>query len=107
MRATLTLLNDIRRKLTCDMQPVQKNNLTYAKKYRTQEIADIYKNKSKASEQNTSAKCPKGIVPIVGDSIISGIKDDFLTANKRRFLRGGTLKDITDTIKPVLNRELE
>ena len=44
-------------------------------------------------------------VPIVGDSIISGIWEDLLTMNKHkvkvRILRGGAVEDTTDTIKSI------
>lgn len=44
-----------------------------------QEIADKSENQCNTSEQNASAKQPKGTVAIEGDSIIYGIREDLLT----------------------------
>lgn len=48
----------------------------------------------------------KGTVAIAGDSTIFEISEDLLIINrykvKVRFLRGGTVEDMTNTIKPLL-----
>ena len=59
----------------------------------------------------TDVKWPKGTAAIVGDSIMSGRKEELLKTDKHnvniRFFRGGTIEDMKDNIKPILERKTE
>ena len=74
----------------------------------TQENSVKNENNSNINEQNSRAKRANSTVAIVGHSIIFGIREDLLTANKHkvivRFLRCGTVEVMTDSISPILKR---
>ena len=67
-----------------------------------------YINSVQINSKAIDVKWPKGTVAIVGDSIMSGIRE-LLKIDKHnvkvRFFRGGTIEDMEDNIKPVLKRE--
>ena len=66
-------------------------------------------NSAQINSKATDVKWPKGTVAIVGDSIMSGIREELLKTDKHnvkvRFFRGGTIEDMEDNIKPILKRE--
>ena len=66
-------------------------------------------NSVQINSKVTDVKWPKGTVAIVGDSIMSEIKEELLKTDKHnvkvRFFRGGTIEDMEDNIKPILKRE--
>ena len=66
-------------------------------------------NSAQINSKVTDVKWPKGTVAIVGDSIMSGIREELLKTDKHnvkvRFFRGGTIEDMEDNIKPILKRE--
>ena len=68
-----------------------------------------YINSAQINSKAVDVKWPKGTVAIVGDSIMSGIREELLKTDKHnvkvRFFRGGTIEDMEDNIKPVLKRE--
>ena len=68
-----------------------------------------YINSAEINSKAVYVKWPKGTVAIVGDSIMSGIREELLKTDKHnvkvRFFRGGTIEDMEDNIKPVLKRE--
>ena len=55
---------------------------------------------------NTDAKMQKGTATIVGDSIMSGIREKLLKKDKHsvkvRFFSYGTIEDMEVNIKPIL-----
>ena len=57
----------------------------------------------------TDVKWPTRTVAIVGDSIMSTIREELLKTDKQnvkeRFLRHVTIKDMKDNIKPKLKRK--
>ena len=57
----------------------------------------------------TDVKWPTSTVAIVGDSIMSTIREELLKTDKQnvkeRFLRHVTIKDMKDNIKPKLKRK--
>ena len=81
------------------------------------ELADLskinksneYINSAQINRKAVDLKWPKGTVAIVGDSIMSGIREELLKTDehnvKVRIFRGGTIEDMEDNIKPVLKRE--
>ena len=68
-----------------------------------------YINSAQINSKATDVKWPKGTVAIVGDSIMSGIREELLKTDKHnvkvKFFRGGTIEDMEDNIKPILKRE--
>ena len=68
-----------------------------------------YINSAQINSKATDVKWPRGTVAIVGDSIMSGIREEFLKTDKHnvkvRFFSGGTIEDMEDNIKPILKRE--
>ena len=68
-----------------------------------------YINSPQINSKATDVKWPKGTVVIVGDSIMSGIREEPLKTDKHnvkaKFFRGGTIEDMEDNIKPILKRE--
>ena len=65
-------------------------------------------NSAQINSKVTDIKCPKRTVAIVGDSVMSGIREEFLKTDKHnvkvRFFRGGTIEEM-DNMKPILKRE--
>ena len=59
-----------------------------------------YINSAQINSKATDVKWPKGTVAIVGDSIMSGIREELLKTDKHnvkvRFFRGGTIEDMKD-----------
>ena len=51
----------------------------------------------------------KGAVAIIGDSVVSGLKEELLSNKKRqvkvRCCRGATVEDMFDYVKPILKRK--
>ena len=66
-------------------------------------------NSAQINSKATNVKWPKGTVVIVGDSVMSGIREELFKTDKHnvkaKFFRGGTIEDMEDNIKPVLKRE--
>ena len=67
-----------------------------------------YINSAQINSKVTDVKWPKGAVAIVGDSTISGIREELLKTYKNnvkiRFFRGGIIEGIEDNIKSILKR---
>ena len=65
-------------------------------------------NSAQINSKVTDVKWPKGAVTIVGDSTISGIREELLKTYKNnvkiRFFRGGIIEGIEDNIKSILKR---
>ena len=65
-------------------------------------------NSAQINSKVTDVKWPKGAVAIVGDSTISGIREELLKTYKNnvkiRFFRGGIIEGIEDNIKSILKR---
>ena len=59
-------------------------------------------NSAQINSKVTDVKWPKGTVAIVGDSIMSGIREELLKTDKHnvkvRFFRGGIIEDMEDNI---------
>ena len=68
-----------------------------------------YINSAQINSKATDVKWPKRTVVIVGDSIMSGIREELLKTDKHnvkaKFFRGGTIEGMEDNIKPILKRE--
>ena len=66
-------------------------------------------NLAQINSQVTDVKWPKGTVVIVGDSIMSRMREEFLKTDKHnvkvRFFIGGTIEDMEDNVKPIFQRE--
>ena len=66
-------------------------------------------NSVQINSKVTDVKWPKGTVAILGNSIISEIREELLRTDKHnvklRFLRGGNIEDMEDNVKPILKRE--
>ena len=65
-------------------------------------------NSAQINSKVTDVKWPKGAVAIVGDSTISGIREELLKTYKNnvkiRFFRGGIIEGIEGNIKSILKR---
>ena len=98
---------------TCDIQPIQRPVTKHDvhETLESQENPVKNENNSNINGQNSRTKLPKGTFAVVGDSIIFGVRGVLLTTNKHkvmvRFLIGWTVEDITDTVNPILKRELD
>ena len=68
-------------------------------------------NSAQINSKLTDVKWPKETVTIVGDSIMSGIREELLKTDKhnakKRFFKGGTIEDMEDIIKLNLKREAD
>ena len=68
-------------------------------------------NSAQINSKVTDVKWPKETVANVGDSIISGIREELLKTDKHNvkvmLFRGGTIEDMEDNINPILKRELD
>ena len=68
-----------------------------------------YINSAQINNKVTDVKWLKETVAIVGDSIMSEIREELLKTDKHnvkvRSFRGGTIEDMEDNIKPILKRE--
>ena len=109
------------KKLQVQLEEIRKEKHTIflnLKAYEEQaDLADLsqinksneYINSAQINSKAVDVKWPKGTVAIVGDSIMSGIREELLKTDKHnvkvRFFRGGTIEDMEDNIKPVLKRE--
>ena len=109
------------KKLRVQLEEIRKEKHTIflnLKAYEEQaDLADLsqinksneYINSAQINSKAVYVKWLKGTVAIVGDSIMSGIREELLKTDKHnvkvRFFRGGTIEDMEDNIKAVLKRE--
>ena len=68
-----------------------------------------YINSAQINSKVTDVKWPKGTAAIVGDSKMSGIREELIKTDKHnvkvRFFRGETIEHMENNIKPILKRE--
>ena len=79
------------------------------KNYLQSKILEKNKNQSNKEECQEVHQWPKGTVAIIGDSMVSGLKEE-LGSNKKQQVevtccRGATVEDMFDYIKPILKRK--
>ena len=79
------------------------------KNYLQSKNLERHKNQSNKEERQEVHRWPKGTVAIIGDSMVSGLKEELLSNKKHqvkvRCCRGATVEDMFDYIKPILKRK--
>ena len=79
------------------------------KNYLQSKNLEINKNQSNKEECQEVHQWPKGTVAIIGDSMVSGLKEELLSNKKHqlkvRCCRCATVEDMFDYIKPILKRK--
>ena len=67
------------------------------------------RNQTNNEERQDVHQWPRGTVAIIGDSMVSGLKEELLSNKKHqvkvRCCRGATVEDMFDYVKPILKRK--
>ena len=67
------------------------------------------RNQTNNEERQDVHQWPRGTVAIIGDSMVSGLKEELLSNKKHQVkvkcCRGATIEDMFDYVKPILKRK--